>query len=72
MPKTQPLTEIQAIAALRRLESRWPKSLWLWAASGSLHVMKCEPDGSRKTTATGGYADTAKISLSIPCDGGDW
>lgn len=67
-----PMSEEQAIAALNRIVKRWPQSLWLWAASGSLHIMKCNPDGSRQETRTGGYADASVGYVSIPCDGGDW
>ena len=32
--------EINAIRSLERLSKRWPRTLWIYAASESLHVMK--------------------------------
>lgn len=39
------LEEKRAIASLKRLAKRWPSSLWLYAASGSLMVMRCGEEG---------------------------
>jgi hypothetical protein len=65
--------EEQAIADLRRLAKHWPKSLWLFSASGSLLVMKCGPDGQRvhKGEAFDGRNEVAHIT-GIPNDGGDF
>lgn len=69
------MEERLAIRALKRISRNWPKSLWLFSANGTLHVMKCKPDGSRAVTAMDcdvmdpGYSvDT----VNIPNDGGDW
>lgn len=74
MSTPKPMTEEQAVSALKRLAKRWPKSLWLWSASGSLHVMKCGEDRNRIETPTGGYSSRAIIESieGIPNDGGDW
>lgn len=40
-----------AIDALKRVAKTWPKSLWLYSASGSLCVMK-KKDGKRAMVAT--------------------
>lgn len=37
--------EERAIATLKRLAKRWPKTLWLYSGSGVLIVMRCGPDG---------------------------
>lgn len=36
----QPAELIEVIRALRRLEEKWPRDFWLFAASGSLCLMK--------------------------------
>lgn len=65
--------EKAAIAALKRLAARWPKSLWLFSASGTLHVMRCGPNGERMTNDLSGMdADYCLGSIDIPNDGGDW
>jgi hypothetical protein len=65
--------EQAAVRALRRLEKKWPSSLWLFAASGSLCVMKKKDDGSRGMVSGGGHdAELVVETISIPCDGGDW
>lgn len=68
--------EADAIAALKRLASRWPKTLWLFSASGDLHVMRFK-NGKRATIVQDGsegmdpsyIADTIQ---GIVNDGGDW
>lgn len=70
----KPMTETQLILALEKLNERWPKGYWLWAASGTLWLMKCNPDGEQMMLSSGGV-DPAGIICSfggITCDGGDW
>lgn len=71
---TRMLTEAEAIAALRVLARRWPPSLWLFAASGSLFAMRTTADGGRAHVSGGGYDPDFVVGgkISIPCDGGDW
>lgn len=72
--------EKSAVASLKRLAQKWPDSLWLFSANGSLHVMKLNPDGSRRVHANiagddraGGMDQDAVIAtIDIPNDGGDW
>jgi hypothetical protein len=69
--------EKHAIAALKRLAKRWPKSLWLYSASGTLNVMRCEPDGVQHFRPCGRSegVDPDYIVATvdgIPNDGGDW
>lgn len=71
--------EEKAIASLKALARKWPKSLWLFSASGTLSIMKCGPGGKRmyceaRGGATGGGVDPAYHvdSADIPNDGGDW
>jgi hypothetical protein len=53
-----------AIAALRRLAKKWPKSLWLFAGGGGLAVMRADHEA----------IDPAFFitTVNIPSDGGDW
>ena len=74
--------ERAAVRALKRLARKWPRSLWLFSASGSLHVMKCGPGGERGAAAPGRetYAYGKEVydprrsvgTIGIPNDGGDW
>jgi hypothetical protein len=65
--------EAAAVRTLQRLAKTWPESLWLFAANGTLNVMKCAADGSRQVLPNDGYdADAAVTHINIACDGGDW
>lgn len=75
----EPLTreEELAIRALKRLAKRWPKSLWLFSASGSLNVMRVGADGKRRYLPDSHAHDRVNPRASvcvidIPNDGGDW
>ena len=49
------------------------ESLWLFSASGSLHVMRTGPDGQRIHTSDDGVdQDFIVETIDIPNDGGDW
>lgn len=67
------LSEHDAMLVLTDLASQWPSHLWLFAASGSLCVMQCRPNGER-AMLDGGGVDPAYLvaTIGIPCDGGDW
>lgn len=65
--------ERRAIDSLKRLAKKWPKSLWLFSASGSLEVMRCDESGDHAMDGEG--VDPRYIVASIqgiPNDGGDW
>ena len=65
--------EKKAIRALKRVAKKWPKSLWLFSASGSLCVMKKGPDGNCVMTPGGGVDQNYLVdSIYISNDGGDW
>lgn len=68
--------ERNAIATLKRLAKRWPETLWLFSASGSLEVMKKKPDGlpAYIQTGNGESVDQAYVvaTIDIENDGGDW
>lgn len=69
------LEEKRAIDALKRLEKHWPKSLWLYSASGTLCVMRRDDQGNQAMLpGVGGGVDKAyKVDeIAIPNDGGDW
>ena len=62
-----------AIDSLIRVANQLPKSLWLFAAGGKLHVMKYKEDGSRCMTPSGGVdPDYVIETINIDSDGGDW
>jgi len=70
--------EKSAIRTLRALEKKWPPSLWLFSASGTLCVMRCK-DGEHAmkpldNSNNGGGVDPDFIvnTINIPNDGGDW
>ena len=64
--------EKKAVAALKRLAARWPKTLWLFT-NGTLYVVKTK-DGKRVMTERGCAVDEKFIvtSVDIPSDGGDF
>lgn len=65
--------EARAIRSLKRLAKTWPRSLWLFSASGSLHVMRAGPDGDHiKNTSQGNDPAYVLETIEIPNDGGDW
>jgi len=67
--------EKSAISALKRLAKKWPKSLWLFSASGTLCVMKAGPNGEQVHTSKNGGIDPDYIVETIKGiqnDGGDW
>ena len=72
------LTEEQVIRALKRLSRGWPSHLWLFSASGTLHLMRNDADGNRVVVKAGGIdgVDPACIVEDdfhgIENDGGDW
>ena len=65
--------EAEAIASLKRLAKRWPKSLWLFSAGGGLHVMRLQADGEKAVTPNGGMDPEYIVAdIHIMNDGGDW
>jgi hypothetical protein len=68
------MTEAQAINALKKLAKTWPDSLWLFAANGTLNVMKKTPEGERAIIPDGEGMDHNFViaSIDIESDGGDW
>lgn len=71
--------ESRLIESLRRLARKWAidgKRLWLYSASGELHVMM---QGDRDdnpipefTKQGGSNIENSIITIKIPNDGGDW
>ena len=65
--------EASAIDTLQRLGKRWPKSLWLFSASGSLYVMRKEVGGRRHAPTVNRDSDfIAATIMGIENDGGDF
>ena len=65
------LAEAKAIRSLKRLATIWPESLWVFAASGTLWVMKKE-GGKKMFAGEGVDQDFCLGRINIECDGGDW
>lgn len=64
--------EKSAIRSLKRVAKKWPNSLWLFSASGTLTVM-AKVNGERVLTYTGAMdPDMAVTTIDIENDGGDW
>ena len=66
--------ERAALAALKKLAKRWPKSLWLFSASGTLHLMRKSEIGERCMTPDGYVDQNASVwsTRDVENDGGDW
>jgi len=75
--------ERKAIASLKRLAKKWPESLWLFSASGTLNVMKKHEDGYAScygdnvppsNSRTEGVCEDYIVDTinGIENDGGDW
>jgi len=74
-PDEVPLTkeEENAINTLRRLQKRWPKSLWLFSNGMSVHIMRSDKNGEHVTDSFGCMCQEYIIdSIDIENDGGDW
>lgn len=65
--------EQNAINTLKRLEKRWPDSLWLFSANGTLLVMRKGKDGEQVHINDGACDQEYQITtINIENDGGDW
>ena len=72
-PSRRAPDELRAIRTLERLARTWPKTLWLFSASGTLNVMRVGPDGGHAVTPDGGVDPAFKVeTIRVPNDGGDW
>lgn len=74
------IEEEKIIKSLKRLAKKWPKSLWLFSASGTLCVMKCNKKGEQAMNQPS-YPGELNLgvdqeyvidTIKIPNDGGDW
>ena len=66
--------EQKVISSLVRIAKKWPKTLWLFSASGTLCVMRCGENGEQVETLGGGMDSDYVLGTipGIPNDGGDW
>ena len=65
--------EKKAIKALKRLARNWPTTLWLFAGSGPLCVMRKGKRGEQVHLPTDGVDPAYHLdSINIDNDGGDW
>lgn len=65
-------THEEAVAALQKVAKRWPKSLWLFSASGILCVMEKDFTGQRLMDGLIVDASAKVATIDIENDGGDW
>lgn len=74
--KCKPATkeELDWIESFKKLAKKCPKKLWLFSASGTLHVMKTPDSGDVHCEGTGGGVnpDNSIDRIKISNDGGDW
>ena len=66
--------EQTAIRRLKAVAKIWPKSLWLFSASGTLCVMQKDENGNIGITDNGAMDSDYIVDYirNIPNDGGDW
>jgi hypothetical protein len=66
--------ELEWIEDFKKLAKRCPKKLWLFSASGTLHVMKTPDDGKEMLDGIGSSVnqDNSIDTIGISNDGGDW
>ncbi len=67
--------EAAAIERLRDALENLPASMWLYAAAGSVHVMKLDKTGQRAMAdnrSVGYSQDYIVASIDVASDGGDW
>ena len=67
------MRESTAVRRLQKLAEDWPETLWLFAANGTLNVMRYDESGEQVMTGEG-CVDSEHIveAIDIPCDGGGW
>jgi len=71
--KCKRLSEGAAISQLQTLARKWPETLWLFSASGTLNVMRTDHNGKQATLPGGGVDPAFSVAVvRIPNDGGDW
>jgi hypothetical protein len=68
--------EKKAISALKRLEKKWPDTLWLFSGSGTLCVVKKNEDGEKAMDPImrENFDQNYIVAqfINIENDGGDW
>lgn len=70
--------ERKAVALLRRLAKKWPKTLWLFAGGSfdsKLFIMRKNVDGTRMVLPDSGMGmdpEAIVAEIDIESDGGDW
>ena len=66
--------EKRVIRMLKNIGTIWPESLWLFSASGRLHVMKKDENNERVYKSHEGVDSAYSVDVieDIENDGGDW
>lgn len=64
--------EQSAISSLKRVAKKWPKSLWLFSASGALLVMKKDENNEKVYKGDGIDPNYEVAHIFIENDGGDF
>lgn len=62
--------ERNAIRTLQRLAKRWPKTLWIYAGSNDLMVMRLNKKGKRAMDGDAVDQNYCVADIAIPSDGG--
>lgn len=66
--------EQNAINTLKRLEKRWPKTIWLFATGEAIHVFRCGENNEHVMSNTGAPDINYELAYltKINNDGGDF
>ncbi len=65
--------EKDAIAALKKVASTWPDTLWLFGGNGGLAVMRKDKDGRHAMNVYGGVDTEYMVdNVEIEAEGGGW
>lgn len=67
--------EQNAVNILKRLEKRWPETLWIYVTGNGIHILKCGKDGKHVYTEREGTPDLdyeVEYITGIDNDGGDF
>lgn len=66
--------ERRAIASLKRVAKKWPKSLWLFAGEHrGLEIMKTDANGQRAVLRNYSFDPEYSVgNADFPADGGNW
>jgi len=66
--------ELAAIRSLRRLEQKWPDTIWLYCTGNGMHVFRCGENGEHVMDNSGvPDIEACAVKLAAACpDAIDW